>query len=146
MPLVEPILRAIEPGFTDEQVANAARLTRIVLPAQIFFILGQLLTAVQFAREKFIIPTLGPLVYNLAIIARWEDPNDAERHVAWVRGANEAMDRFTTGGVYVNYLGEEGQDRVRAAYGEDKYARLVALKDKYDPDNFFRINQNIPPA
>ena len=69
MPFVEPILRAIEPGFTDEQVANAARLTRIVLPAQIFFILGQLLTAVQYARERFVIPTLGPLVYNLAIIA-----------------------------------------------------------------------------
>jgi putative peptidoglycan lipid II flippase len=68
MPLVEPILRAIEPGFTDEQVANAARLTRIVLPAQVFFVLGQLLTAVQFARERFVIPTLGPLVYNAAII------------------------------------------------------------------------------
>jgi putative peptidoglycan lipid II flippase len=69
MPLVEPVLRAIEPGFTDAQVANATRLTRIVLPAQVFFILGQLLTAVQFARERFVIPTLGPLVYNLAIIA-----------------------------------------------------------------------------
>ncbi len=69
MPLVEPVLRAIEPGFTEEQVANATRLTRIVLPAQVFFILGQLLTAVQFAREKFIIPTLGPIIYNLGIIA-----------------------------------------------------------------------------
>ena len=56
-------------GFTDDQVAQAARLTRIVLPAQIFFVLGQLLTAWQFAREKFVIPTLGPIVYNLAIIA-----------------------------------------------------------------------------
>ncbi len=69
MPLVEPILRAIEPGFTDEQVATAARLTRIVLPAQIFFVLGQLLTAVQFARERFLIPSIGPIIYNLAIIA-----------------------------------------------------------------------------
>lgn len=69
MPLVEPILRAIEPGFSDDQVATAARLTRIVLPAQIFFILGQLLTAVQFARERFVVPSLGPIVYNLAIIA-----------------------------------------------------------------------------
>jgi putative peptidoglycan lipid II flippase len=68
MPAVEPILRAIEPGFDDAQVANAARLTRIVLPAQVFFVLGQLLTAVQFARERFVIPTLGPLVYNVAII------------------------------------------------------------------------------
>lgn len=69
MPFVEPVLRLVEPGFTDDQVANAARLTRIVLPAQIFFVLGQLLTAWQFAREKFVIPSLGPIVYNLAIIA-----------------------------------------------------------------------------
>ena len=69
MPLVEPVLRIVEPGFTDDQVANAARLTRIVLPAQVFFILGQLLTAVQFAKERFVIPTLGPIVYNLGIIA-----------------------------------------------------------------------------
>jgi putative peptidoglycan lipid II flippase len=69
MPFVGSVLRTIEPGFTEEQVANATRLTRIVLPAQVFFILGQLLTAVQFAREKFVIPTLGPIVYNLGIIA-----------------------------------------------------------------------------
>jgi putative peptidoglycan lipid II flippase len=68
MPAVDPILRTIEPGFEEAQVANAARLTRIVLPAQVFFVLGQLLTAVQFARERFVIPTLGPLVYNAAII------------------------------------------------------------------------------
>lgn len=84
--------------------------------------------------------------YNLAIIARWEDPKAAERHIDWVRGVNEAMDPFTTGGVYVNYLGEEGHDRVRAAYGKEKYARLVALKDKYDPENLFRRNQNIRPS
>ena len=69
MPFVEPLLRLVEPGFTDAQVAHAARLTRIVLPAQIFFVLGQLLTAWQFAREKFVIPAVGPIVYNLAIIA-----------------------------------------------------------------------------
>lgn len=68
MPLVNPMLRAVEPGFTEAQVANAARLTRIVLPAQVFFILGQLLTAWQFSREKFVIPTLGPIIYNLGII------------------------------------------------------------------------------
>jgi putative peptidoglycan lipid II flippase len=69
MPFVPAILRAVEPGFSEAQVAEATRLTRIVLPAQIFFILGQLFTAVQFAREKFIVPTLGPIVYNLGIIA-----------------------------------------------------------------------------
>jgi putative peptidoglycan lipid II flippase len=69
MPLVPTVLRVVEPGFDEAQVAAATRLTRIVLPAQVFFILGQLFTAVQFAREKFVIPTIGPLVYNVGIIA-----------------------------------------------------------------------------
>jgi putative peptidoglycan lipid II flippase len=68
MPFVPHVLRAVEPGFTEAQVAEAAHLTRIVLPAQVFFILGQLFTAVQFARERFVIATLGPIVYNLGII------------------------------------------------------------------------------
>lgn len=84
--------------------------------------------------------------YNLAIIARWQDPKDREANVAWVRAVHEAMEPFTTGGVYVNYLGEEGQDRVRAAYGDVKYNRLVALKDEYDAANLFRCNQNIRPS
>jgi hypothetical protein len=55
------------------------------------------------------------------------------------------MKPFATGGVYVNFLGEEGPDRVRAAYSERTYQRLVELKTTYDPTNTFRINQNIPP-
>ena len=55
------------------------------------------------------------------------------------------MRPYSTGRVYVNFLGEEGQDRVRAAYGEAKYERLRALKRKSDPTNFFRLNQNIRP-
>jgi FAD/FMN-containing dehydrogenase len=46
----------------------------------------------------------------------------------------------------VNFLGEEGEERVRAAYGPDKYSKLAALKKKYDPTNLFHLNQNIPPA
>jgi FAD/FMN-containing dehydrogenase len=84
--------------------------------------------------------------YNLAIIARWQDAKDRDANIAWVRSVHEAMEPFTTGGVYVNYLGEEGQDRVRAAYGPEKYSRLVALKDEYDPGNLFRCNQNIRPS
>ena len=59
------------------------------------------------------------------------------------------MQPCTTGGVYVNYLGreaDEGPERVKAAYGSEKYARLVALKNKYDPTNLFRLNQNIKPS
>jgi len=83
--------------------------------------------------------------YNLAIISRWTDPAGADPHVAWARALHAAVRPFSRG-VYVNYLGEEGQDRVRAAYGPTLYARLAALKKKYDPTNFFRLNQNIQPA
>ena len=67
---------------------------------------------------------------------------DAERE--WVRSFWTALQPHHTG-VYVNFLGEEGEQRVREAYGPAKYDRLKALKRKYDPDNFFRLNQNIPP-
>jgi hypothetical protein len=59
------------------------------------------------------------------------------------------MQPFSTGGVYVNYLGgerDEGAERVRAAYGAEKFQRLLALKEKYDPKNLFRLNQNIRPT
>jgi FAD/FMN-containing dehydrogenase len=63
----------------------------------------------------------------------------------WARGLWTALAPYHTG-VYVNFLMDEGEDRVRQAYGAAKYDRLRALKRKYDPDNFFRLNQNIPPA
>jgi FAD/FMN-containing dehydrogenase len=84
--------------------------------------------------------------YNLAIIARWTDPAEADGHVAWARYLWEAT-RPYAGGVYVNYLGVgDGAERVRDAYGPAKYARLAALKGQYDPDNLFRMNQNIAPS
>jgi FAD/FMN-containing dehydrogenase len=80
--------------------------------------------------------------YNWVAWACWEDPAENEKHIAWARQFSQAMDPFKTGGVYVNYMVEEGADRVKAAYGET-YGRLVALKEKYDPTNFFKLNQNI---
>jgi FAD/FMN-containing dehydrogenase len=76
------------------------------------------------------------------------DPAEAKRCAQWAREFWEAMQPFSTGGVYVNYLGrevDEGAERVRAAYGAEKYQRLLALKEKYDPTNLFRLNQNIRP-
>ena len=55
------------------------------------------------------------------------------------------MKPFTTGRVYVNFIGDEGEERVVAAFGREGYRRLQALKHEYDPDNLFRSNQNIPP-
>jgi FAD/FMN-containing dehydrogenase len=84
--------------------------------------------------------------YNLAIIARWPEPAMAEASIAWTRGLHEQMTPHARG-VYVNYLGVgEAEDRVRAAYGDEKYARLVELKNRYDPTNLFRYNQNIAPS
>ena len=51
-----------------------------------------------------------------------------------------------TSGAYINFLSSEGEDRVQAAYGTEKFARLRALKDRYDPTNLFHLNQNIPPS
>jgi FAD/FMN-containing dehydrogenase len=85
--------------------------------------------------------------YNLLIISRWTEPADAERHIRWARELWEAVQPFAAGAVYVNYLegGQEGASRIRAAYGAN-YDRLVALKDRYDPTNFFHLNQNIQPT
>lgn len=75
----------------------------------------------------------------------WTDPGETEIQKQWVREWWDKMSPFSTGGEYVNNLGEEGEDRVRAAYG-DNYERLVTLKNKYDPTNFFRLNANVRPS
>ena len=79
-------------------------------------------------------------------IACWEDPADSKRYLDWVRRFSEAMQPFATGGVYLNFEPDAGEERVRAGYGAEKYAKLVALKDKWDPSNLFRVNQNIKPS
>jgi FAD/FMN-containing dehydrogenase len=75
----------------------------------------------------------------------WEQAQDDEQHLAWGRALSEDLKRFSTGGVYLNFIGDEGRDRVRAAFG-DNYTRLEQVKSTYDPDNYFRRNQNITPA
>lgn len=82
--------------------------------------------------------------YDLIIAAIWSEPGEQEAHIEWARQFWEAMQPYSTGEVYVNYLGDEGDDRVHAAYGHH-YQRLADLKRKYDPDNLFHNNQNIKP-
>lgn len=77
--------------------------------------------------------------------ALWTDPTDDAAHVAWGRGTMDALKPFTTEGAYVNDIVESGVDVVRGIYGDAKYERLVALKRAYDPDNVFRLNQNVKP-
>lgn len=85
--------------------------------------------------------------FNLAMIARWTEPSERDRHVQWTRALHEAVRPFARDSAYVNYLGVgEGAERVRAAYGEAHWARLVALKREWDPANVFHYNQNVPPG
>ena len=80
--------------------------------------------------------------FNITAATEGEEGFEQERE--WVRGFWSALEPFHES-VYVNFLMDEGQDRVRQAYGPAKYERLVALKRQYDPDNLFRLNQNISP-
>jgi FAD/FMN-containing dehydrogenase len=84
--------------------------------------------------------------YNFIILSIWRDVQDDEKNITWTRAFFDAMQPHFTGAVYVNFLGDEGEERVKAAYGEAIYQRLAALKSQYDPTNFFRLNQNIKPA
>jgi hypothetical protein len=81
-------------------------------------------------------------------LGMWMEPGEeaAEAHMAWARNLADDMRPHTTDGVYLNFTSDEGEERVRATYGPEKYARLVALKDRYDPGNLFRLNQNIKPS
>jgi len=83
----------------------------------------------------------------LAVESNWENEQDDEANIAWVRECVSDMRRFSGGGAYLNFPGfyEEGDRLIRKAFGEN-YERLVALKNKYDPTNLFRLNQNIKPT
>ena len=83
--------------------------------------------------------------YSINIAAGWTDQAMAEKCIDWARELASVLEAFGASDAYVNYLGEEGPSAVKASYGAN-YARLTALKKKYDPDNFFRFNQNIPPV
>jgi hypothetical protein len=83
--------------------------------------------------------------WDYDVISQWTDPAEAARHIQWTRDFWNAVEPFASGQVYVNHLDAEEGTRIRAAYGPG-YERLVALKNKYDPTNLFRLNQNIKPT
>jgi FAD/FMN-containing dehydrogenase len=83
--------------------------------------------------------------HSCLVLRAWREPAASRDNIAWARACYGVVEPFLEQGVYVNYLGDEGENRVRAAYGVN-YERLAALKQKYDPTNVFRGNQNIRPA
>jgi hypothetical protein len=80
--------------------------------------------------------------YDLIALSAWTDQADTDRNIRWTRDIFAAWEPHLGHAVYVNDLGDEGEERVHSAYGEN-YGRLAALKTKYDPTDFFRLNQNI---
>ena len=84
--------------------------------------------------------------YAYNVVSIWTDPSEDALQIGANADLAAALQPFSTGGVYVNFLGDEGSARVRAAYGQAKYERLARLKKRFDPENLFRLNQNIEPA
>jgi FAD/FMN-containing dehydrogenase len=84
-------------------------------------------------------------VFAEVIIGVDPDPANNEKISSWAKEYWQALHPYSSGGAYLNFIMEEGQERIRATYREN-YDRLAAIKKKYDPENFFRVNQNILPA
>ncbi len=83
--------------------------------------------------------------FSILITARWESAAEDEANRAWARQLHSALSEYSDGGGYLNYMGEEDRETVRMSYGDRQYQRLAELKQKYDPDNVFRRNQNVAP-
>jgi len=82
--------------------------------------------------------------YAVVIVGIDSDPANKDNIINWARNYWNALHPFSEGGAYVNFMMDEGEDRIKATYG-DNYNKLVAIKTKYDPNNLFRVNQNIKP-
>jgi FAD/FMN-containing dehydrogenase len=134
-------------GLSDDAIdtflehAPTLTLAGAPLSQMVIFRIGQGVTAVGEDATAF---SHRDANYLFHPISAWLDPADDERLIAANRAFAAAMRPFSTGASYLNFTLEA--DRVREAYGDDKYARLVALKDTYDPTNLFRLNQNIRPS
>jgi FAD/FMN-containing dehydrogenase len=84
-------------------------------------------------------------LYDFLMLAGWETPSDAERSIEWTRRVYDEMLPSLHAGIYVNALGADSPQKIKAAYRPETYERLVALKRNYDPMNLFRLNPNIDP-
>jgi FAD/FMN-containing dehydrogenase len=83
--------------------------------------------------------------YAQVIVGVDPDPANNEKIISWTKGYYDALHPYSAGGAYVNFMMDEGEDRIKATY-KDNYERLATIKKKYDPNNLFRVNQNIKPA
>jgi hypothetical protein len=94
------------------------------------------------ARETAFGDRSAPFILNL--LANWSDPSDDAGNISWIRGIFKKLRPGMKPGVYINFMSGDEQDRVPEAYHE-RWDRMVAVKSQYDPSNYFRLNQNVPP-
>jgi hypothetical protein len=85
--------------------------------------------------------------HTLYCFSMWTDPAENDTHIGWTRSLMETMAPFTMPGVSLNFTSDQQESKAKESFGSaDKNRRLTALKDRYDPTNFFRLNQNIRPS
>ena len=134
------------PPLTDDAIDTLVEHSSAPTSPKSYTIVFQLGGALARVGEDEMAFSQRGAAHNVNINAVWtEDDPEGERHVAWARDFFSAMQPHAGGRVYLNFLGDEGAERVRQAYGDRQYERLVELKRAYDPTNFFRLNQNIEP-
>jgi FAD/FMN-containing dehydrogenase len=134
------------PPLTDEAIDRLIEHTSRITSPRSYTIMLQLGGALGRVPEDATAFGQRDAAHNVVINAVWtEDDQEGDRHTAWAGAFFDALQPHTRDRVYVNFLGDEGPDRVRQAYGDARYDRLVELKRAYDPTNFFRLNQNIEP-
>ena len=135
------------PPLTDAAIDTLVEHAAAVTSPKSYCIVFQLGGALARVRKDTTAYCQRDAAHNVNINAVWTpDDVEGERHVGWAREFFSAMQPPAGGRVYVNFLGDEGADRVRQAYGPRQFERLARLKQTYDPTNFFRMNQNISPA
>ena len=133
-------------GLTDESITTLVNHAPQMTSPLTSVLLFQLGGAISRVAEDVSAASHRDARYVVNIQSSWVASRESARHVDWTRQFWTAMRPFGTGGVYVNFVGEdEGPERVKAAYDAETHSRLAALKAKYDPTNFFRANQNIQP-
>jgi FAD/FMN-containing dehydrogenase len=134
------------PPLTDAAIDTLVEHASALTSPKSYCIVFQLGGALRRVAEADTAYSQRDAAHNVNINAVWTpDDTEGERHIAWAHDFFDAMQPHARGRVYVNFLGDEGSERVRAAYGPEKYGRLVELKRTYDPTNLFRLNQNIEP-
>ena len=133
--------REVSDGLIDTLIAHARRIP----DPQTEIAFAHLGEGVMKVPKEATAYTHRDAAFVMNVHCRWDNSANDTKCISWARELFQAAAPFATGGAYVNFMTEEEQDRVRSAYGSN-YDRLANLKKKYDPNNLFRLNQNIHPA